>query len=310
MGSDASLGFPVLSHVNASPDVQQESILTGLIGRDIAASRSPWMHEQEARAQGLALTYTLFDFAAMGRDESYLCAQLMAAAARGFTGVNVTYPYKQAVIECLDELSPGAARVGAVNTIKFTNGKLIGHNTDVIGFAESIRNGLPGAPLGRVLQVGAGGGGAATAQALLELGTGTLIVCDKDRQRATALVAKLQENFGPKRAETTVDPAAVIRTVDGLVNATPLGMAASPQAPIDTSMLTRQQWVADIVYFPLETELLRGASGRGCPTLDGSRMAVYQAAAAFEIFTGRRADRARMLRSFVDYSAEASGSPD
>lgn len=311
MGRYASLGLPVLSHPSVSAEVQRKGILTGLIGRHIGASRSPWMHEQEARAQGLALTYTLFDFAAMGRDESYLCTQLTAAAQLGFAGVNITYPYKQVVIDCLDELSPNAARVGAVNTVKFTNGRLIGHNTDVIGFAESIRNGLPGAPLDRVLQLGAGGGGAATAQALLELGAERLIVCDMDRQRAATLVAKLEESFGPGRAETIVNPQEVIGDMAGLVNATPLGMAASPQSPIDTSMLTQQQWVADIVYFPLETELLRGARARGCRTLDGSRMAVYQAAAAFEIFTGRGADRARMLRSFVDYStAGASTSLD
>jgi len=303
MESHAPLGFPLLSS-----DVQRKSILTGLIGRHIGASRSPWMHEQEARAQGLALTYTLFDFAAMGRDESCLCTQLTAAAELGFAGVNITYPYKQAVIDCLDDLSPSAARVGAVNTVKVTNGKLTGHNTDVVGFSESIRKGLPGARLARVLQLGAGGGGAATAQALLELGTNTLIVCDTDSQRAAALVAKLRQDFGAGRAETTSDPAAVIGSVDGLVNATPLGMAASPQSPIDTSILTRQQWVADIVYFPLETELLRGARARGCRTLDGSRMAVYQAAAAFEIFTGRGADRARMLRSFVDYSTAGASS--
>lgn len=282
--------------------MQRENIQTGLIGRHIAASRSPWMHEQEARAQGLALTYTLFDFAAMGRDETHLCTQLTAAAELGFAGVNITYPYKQAVIDCLDDLSPGAARIGAVNTVKFTNGKLVGHNTDVLGFAESIRTGLPGATIERVLQLGAGGGGAAAAQALLELGANTLIVCDTDRQRAAALAAKLRRDFGPNRAEATADPAAVIGSVAGLVNATPLGMASSPESPIDTSLLARWQWVADIVYFPLETELLRGARARGCRTLDGSRMAVYQAAAAFELFTGRSADRARMLRSFVEYS--------
>lgn len=290
--------------------MQRESILTGLIGRHIGASRSPWMHEQEARAQGLALTYTLFDFAAMGRDEAYLCTQLAAAADLGFAGVNITYPYKQAVIDCLDDLSPGAARIGAVNTVKFASGKLVGHNTDVLGFAEGIRTGLPGATLERVLQLGAGGGGAATAQALLELGANTLIVCDTDRQRAAALVAKLRRDFGPDRAEATSDPASVIGAVAGLVNATPLGMAANPQPPIDTSLLARWQWVADIVYFPLETELLRGARARGCRTLDGSRMAVYQAAAAFEIFTERRADRTRMLRSFLDYSATGAPKPD
>jgi shikimate dehydrogenase len=289
--------------------VQRETILTGLIGRHIGASRSPWMHEQEARAQGLALTYTLFDFAAMGRDESYLCTQLTAASELGFAGVNITHPYKQAVRDCLDDLSPGAARIGAVNTVKFMNGKLVGHNTDVLGFAEGVRTGLADASLARVLQLGAGGGGAATAQALLELGAGTLLVCDKDGERAAALVERLRQNFGPSRAETTADPTAVIGSVDGFVNATPLGMAANPQAPIDTSLLMRRQWVADIVYFPLETELLRGARARGCRTLDGSRMAVYQAAAAFEVFTGRRADRARMLLSFMDYSTAATANP-
>jgi len=270
-----------------------------LIGRHIGASRSPWLHEQEAEAQGLDLTYTLFDFAVMDRDESHLCAQLDNAEALGYSGVNVTYPYKQAVIACLDELSPSAKRVGAVNTVKFTLGKRVGHNTDVIGFAESMRHGLPGAPLNRVLQLGAGGGGAATAQALLDLGVGTLIVCDRDAARAATLVRNMQTSFGQNRAETTFDAEASIDSVDGIVNATPMGMVANPHAPIDTSRLAARHWVADIVYFPLETELLRAARARGCRTLDGSGMAVHQAAAAFEIFTGRTANRSRMLRSFL-----------
>jgi shikimate dehydrogenase len=95
---------------------------------------------------------------------------------------------------------------------------------------------------------------------------------------------------------------SVIAGVDGLVNATPMGMAATPRAPIDTSKLTPRHWVADIVYFPIETELLRAARACGCATLDGGGMAVYQAAAAFEIFTGRSAERSRMLRSFSEYS--------
>jgi shikimate dehydrogenase len=288
-----------LSQSDATQGAAENRVLTGLIGRHIGASRSPWLHEREAEAQGLDLTYTLFDFAVMGRDESDLCAQLDNAEALGYSGVNVTYPYKQAVIACLDELSASAKRVGAVNTVRFSLGKRVGHNTDVIGFAESMRDGLPGAPLNRVLQVGAGGGGAATAQALLDLGVGTLIVCDRDAARAATLVSNMQASFGQNRVETTVDAEASIDSVDGIVNATPMGMVASPQAPIDTSRLSSRHWVADIVYFPLETELLRAARARGCRTLDGSGMAVHQAAAAFEIFTGRTANRPRMLRSFL-----------
>jgi len=273
----------------------------GLVGRHIGASRSPWLHEREAQAQGLELTYGLLDFAALGREESDLCAQLSVAATSGYAGLNITHPYKQAVIRCLDELAPSAARVGAVNTVKFAGGKRIGHNTDVVGFAESMRDGLPEAALSSVLQLGAGGGGAATAQALLELGVGTLLICDQERARATALVGKLVATFGANRALVTEDPLLVIDGVDGVVNATPMGMVGSPQPPFDVSRLTPRHWVADIVYFPLETQLLRAARGRGCRTLDGSGMVVYQAAAAFEIFTGRRADRQRMLRSFIEF---------
>lgn len=291
---------------NARHAARQDQVLTGLIGRHIGASRSPWLHEREAEAQGLTLTYKLFDFAAIGADESHLAAQLDAVEGAGYAGVNVTYPYKQAVIAHLDELSAEAARVGAVNTVKFRDGRRVGYNTDVTGFTESMRTGLPDAALGRVLQIGAGGGGAATAQALLELGVGTLIVCDRDTARAGALARRLRDGFGAERASDVDDPLSAIAGVDGIVNATPMGMAATPQAPIDTSKLTPRHWVADIVYFPIETELLRAARARGCATLDGSGMAVYQAAAAFEIFTGRRAERPRMLRSFIEYAGAAA----
>lgn len=290
-----------MSQANETPRVPQDRILTGLVGRNIGASRSPWLHEREALAQGLALSYNLLDFASLGREESDLCAQLEAAAASGYAGLNITHPYKQSVIRCLDELAPTAARVGAVNTVKFAAGKRIGHNTDVIGFEESMREGLPNAALGSVLQIGAGGGGAATAQALLELGVGTLTICDREHARAAALVGKVQEMFGSSRARSVDDPLLVIDSVDGVVNATPMGMAGTPQPPFDASRLMSRHWVADIVYFPLETQLLRAARSRGCRTLDGSGMVVHQAAAAFEIFTGRKANRPRMLRSFIEY---------
>ena len=273
-------------------------IRAGLIGRNIGASRSPWMHEQEARAQALDLRYHLFDFAALGRDETDLPAQLQSAELEGFSGLNVTYPYKQAIIAFLTELSPGAARVGAVNTISFTQGRRVGYNTDVTGFGESVRAGLPGASLRSVLQLGAGGGGAATAMALLELGAQHLHVSDREGPRATELVERLCREFGAGCASVVSDPVRVLREVDGLVNATPMGMLGCPEAPIDTSLLEARQWVADIVYFPLETTLLREARRRGCATLDGSGMAVYQAAAAFQIFTGRVPDVPRMLSSF------------
>lgn len=276
-------------------------VLVGLVGRHIGASRSPWLHEREGGAQGLDLQYTLFDFAALGREEADLASQIAEAQAAGYAGLNITYPYKQAVIAHLDALSPGASRVGAVNTVSFAGDRRTGHNTDVIGFAESVRSGLPDASLDRVLQFGAGGGGAATAQALLEMGAGRLFVADRDVERSDALVRKLKEEFGDERAESARDGAGIVEVVDGIVNATPMGMSGHAGSPVDTSRVSPAQWVADIVYFPLETELLHGARARGCRVLDGSGMAVYQAAAAFEIFTGRNADRARMKQSFREF---------
>lgn len=291
-----------MQETTAAPGVQQKCIQTGLVGRNIGASRSPWLHEQEASAQGVRLAYTLFDFASLGKGEADLPAQLDAAERSGFAGLNVTYPYKQAVIPLLDELSPGAARVGAVNTVRFAAGRRVGHNTDVIGFAESMRAGLPGADLQRVLQFGAGGAGAATAVALLDLGVEALVIHDTSASRRDALAGKLCADFGERRAVAAGDLREELLHATGIVNATPVGMIDVPGVPFDASLLQAGQWVADIVYFPLETELLRIAAARGCPTLNGGGMVVHQAAAAFAIFTGLKADAGRMMRSFLEYS--------
>jgi shikimate dehydrogenase len=189
--------------------------------------------------------------------------------------------------------------------VQFAGGRRIGHNTDVTGFAESMQAGLPDVALRRVLQMGAGGAGAATAVALLDLGVERLLVCDLDAGRAQELVGKLKRSFASSRVQAMPAPPGFAE-VDGVVNATPMGMSAQPEPPIDTALLAPHQWVADIVYFPLETQLLLAARARGCRTLDGSGMAVYQAADAFEIFTGRIANRPRMLRSFREFTGQAS----
>jgi shikimate dehydrogenase len=284
--------------------VPQPRFLTGLVGRDIQASRSPWMHEREADAQGLRLVYSLYDFAERGWNAADLPRFLDAAVTLGLDGVNVTHPYKQAVVPHLDGLSDGARRVGAVNTVKFeSDGKRIGHNTDVIGFTQSIENGLPGVAKRSVVQIGAGGAGFATAHALLDLGVGMLHIFDTDPVRRGLLVAKLNADFGSDCAVEGGDLALSIRGADGLVNATPVGMIGYPGMPVPVDVLHPALWVADIVYFPLETRLLAEARACGCRTLDGSGMAVYQAAAAFDIFTGATADRARMLDSFKAFVA-------
>jgi shikimate dehydrogenase len=277
-------------------------MLSGLLGRSILASRSPWLHEQEARAQGIELRYELFDFTARGLDDGAIGPLLDDLRARGFAGVNVTFPFKQAVIPLLDELADSAATVGAVNTIAMRDGRLVGHNTDMSGFRDSVREGLPGVALNHVLQFGAGGAGAAVASGLLSIDVGLLEIYDVDGSRAGGLADRLCARFGAGRAKARSADDWRTTGIDGVVNTTPMGMASAPGSPIEPDRLRSSMWVADIVYFPLETELLRTARSIGCRTLDGSGMVVRQAAAAFEIITGHVGNKQRMLESFAAVS--------
>ncbi len=274
---------------------------SGLIGRSILASRSPWLHEREAAAQGFALTYDLFDFTARGLADSELPALLARLVAEGYAGLNVTYPFKQAVMALLDDLADTALAAGAVNTIAMRDGRMIGHNTDMAGFADSLSRGLPGAALGRVLQLGAGGAGSAVAGALLSRGVQRLDLADPDPERAGALAERLNRWAGAARVFPVAMAALDTAGVDGIVNASPVGMAAHPGLPLAETLLAPHHWVADIVYFPLETALLTAARARGCRTLNGSGMVIAQAALAFEIITGHAADQARVAASFAAF---------
>jgi shikimate dehydrogenase len=271
---------------------------TGLVGRAIKASRSPWLHEQEAKAQGVELRYELFDFNELGRDNEELGETLHGLATDGYLGVNITYPFKQAVIPLLDELAPCAASVGAVNTVAMRDGKLIGFNTDKTGFEQSLAEGLPGADLSAVLQLGAGGAGSAVANALLSLGVQRLEIADVDLARAADLAQRLAAEHGVGRAEPRSSAGLDAAGVAGIVNTSPMGMVANPGPAINPDLIEPRHWVADIVYFPLETQLLKVARAKGCRTLDGSGMVIGQAAAAFDIFTGMTAEKARMRATF------------
>lgn len=287
--------------------VGADRVLAGLAGRGILESRTPWMHEREGSAQALHLAYALFDFTDRRWADAELPALLDACQRVGFAGINVTFPFKQAVIPLLDELSPGAQAIGAVNTVAFQDGRRIGYNTDVTGFADGFRSGLGQAAPGVVLQLGCGGAGSATAHALLgQLGADRLLLSDTDPARAAALHAQLAEAYGAARVSICADPIKGAAEADGLLNATPVGMAKFPGLPIAAQAIEPRHWVGDIVYFPLVTEFLAEARRKHCRVLDGSGMAVGQAADAFAVFTGRSPDRARMAESFVAFVAERS----
>lgn len=274
----------------------------GLIGSGIQSSRAPRLHEQEARANNISCSYRLIDLEQLGVGVEALPQLLESAQAQGFAGLNITHPCKQAVIPLLDELSENAAAIGAVNTVAFTNGKRIGHNTDWWGFAESFKRGLSDVALDRVILLGAGGAGAAVAHAAMTLGVKRLGICDSEHARAFTLAQQTMIRFGDERVAGLTDLTAEMAKADGLIHATPSGMVGYPGLPLPIELLRPEQWVAEIVYFPLETELLRQARALGCRTLDGGGMAVFQAAEAFRLFTGVAPDPERMLRHFAAMS--------
>ncbi|AXK53960.1 MULTISPECIES: shikimate dehydrogenase [Pseudomonas] len=273
-------------------------VLAGLIGAGIQASRTPALHEHEGDAQRLRYLYRLIDLDQLGLDSSALPDLLSAAERMNFTGLNITFPCKQSILPLLDELSPEARGIGAVNTVVLKDGKRVGHNTDCLGFAEGFRRGLQGVARRHVVQMGAGGAGAAVAHALLSEGVEQLSIFDVENQRAQSLADNLNQHFGAGRAKAGTDLPSTLASADGLVNTTPMGMAKLPGTPVPVELLRAELWVAEIVYFPLETELLRNARALGCRTLDGGTMAVFQAVKAFELFSGQSADPQRMLAHF------------
>lgn len=282
--------------------VLPQAVIVGLVGRGIGLSRTPRMHEAEGASFGLRYVYRLLDTDLMGEPRPTFEDLVRAAEIAGFAGLNVTHPYKREAIAFLDELSETARAVGAVNTIVFRDGKRFGHNTDCWGFRESFRREMEGAAKDRVLLIGAGGAGGAVASALLEEGVGRVLIADIDRRVAQGSVHRLGARAGRNRIELAEDVAAAMAQVDGIVNATPVGMAHMPGSPVPLDLLDERLWVADIIYFPLETELLRAARESGCRTLSGSGMAVFQAVRAFELFTGLKPDHRRMKATFEAFA--------
>ena len=278
---------------------RRPAVLVGLIGQDIQGSRSPEMHMREGEAQDLRLIYRLIDLTRLDLGVEALPELLTAAERTGFTGLNITHPCKQLVIPHLDELSDDARALGAVNTVLFKDGKRIGHNTDWSGFAEPFRRKMPDVARDRVVQIGAGGAGSAVAHAAMVLGVKELTIIDIDPDRARRVADNLGRHFGPGRARAGTDVAAAVAAADGLINATPIGMDAHPGMPLPAELLRPELWVAEVIYFPLETELLRRARALGCRTIDGGGMAVFQAVAAFRLFTGLEPDSDRMIAQFA-----------
>jgi shikimate dehydrogenase len=278
--------------------VDRREVITGLVGAGITESLSPALHEREAALLGFEYSYVLFDLDELGRPPEEVGEVVRQACRDGLRGLNVTHPCKQLVVSELDRLAPEAAALGAVNTIVFGEQGMVGHNTDATGFREAFERRLPGAGIERVVLLGAGGAGSAVAYAILALGARQLVVLDADEERAAGLASALAPRFDGRvvQAGELDDIRALLAEADGLIHATPTGMGGHPGIAVPADLLDEHLWIAELVYLPAETELLRVAREQGCRTLDGAAMVALQAAGSLELFTGARADRDRMLR--------------
>ncbi|XVX20043.1 shikimate dehydrogenase [Actinomycetota bacterium] len=272
-----------------------QSVIVGLLGATIQESMAPALHEAEGAAQGIPVAYRLVDSDLLGYGEDDLGEALRWAVRFGLTGLNVTHPFKRAVIEHLDELTDEARLLGAVNTVSIRDGRTLGHNTDWVGFGDNFRATLPEAVGDHAVLLGAGGAGVAVGYAAVRGGARRLTVVDVDPGRAEAVATLLAGEFGADRVATAESVESVLPGADGLIQATPIGMTGHEGLPVDPDLLAPHHWVAEIIYFPVETELLRVARAKGCRVVTGYGMTAYQHAAAFEAITGRPASAERLV---------------
>ncbi len=278
------------------------------MGTGVTPSLSPPMHELEGARHGMHYVYRAVDLAADETSPAQLSVLLAFARTLGFNGLNITHPVKQTVVPLLDELAPSAAMVGAVNTVVFDNDRMVGHNTDVTGFGGALDMAFPDSQRAHVVLVGAGGAGSAVACALATR-VESLTIVDIDETRARALAAHVGTKCPAHVEAASADSLPrLLAAADGVVNATPFGMVDHPGTSFNPELLSSDAWVADIVYRPVETDLLVAARERGCRVMSGLGMAMRQAADSFEIFTGESADRDAMLNDLRNLvTAEAAG---
>ncbi|MCZ8317054.1 shikimate dehydrogenase [Phreatobacter sp.] len=274
----------------------------GLIGDKIARSRSPELHRLAGALCGLEVTYDLLIPPERGNSFREVFDHCRSA---GYRGLNITYPYKEAVVPLLAPLGPDLSALGACNTVTFGEGAPQGANTDCSGFASAFRNAFPGTPPGIVAMAGTGGVGKAIAFALAALGARELRIFDTDQAKARALAAALAPVAGPMAIVTAPDMPAAADGADGMINATPLGMDGIGNA-IPDGVLAGRSWAFDAVYTPEDTPFVIAARARGLAILSGFELFLFQGVDAFRIFTGEDVDAEglrRRLRSGEDPAA-------
>jgi shikimate dehydrogenase len=258
-----------------------------LVGKGIDKSLAPAFHVAAGRLLGLDVSYELFprtpDFA------NRLDGFLIELAAREYHGINVTVPFKATAWRSAAQPSVAVAAMGVANTLLLgPEGPTHAFNTDHTGFKWAYRRRFDTTPPGSIALLGAGGVGTSTATALLELGATAVRVYDIVAERSHSLVNLLREKDGS--TDLSVAPSAedAVDGVDGVVNATPVGMYFQPGTPVELAAIGPQRWIFDAIYSPVETELMVRGADRGLERITGFDLFIGQGIDAFEIFTGHR----------------------
>ena len=251
--------------------------ITGIFGYPVEHTLSPAMHNAAFKALGLDYCYVPFPV-----HPDYLKDAVKAIRALNLCGVNVTVPHKEKVMPLLDEINEEASFIGAVNTIVNSEGRLIGYNTDGRGFMQSLLESGISVEGKNVLIIGAGGASRAISYYLSQ-NTKTLYLYNRSKNRAEKLVQDLKKI---RNNVSLIEDITSIEIYHIIINATPLGLKKEDPLPFDTSLLRAEQTVCDLIY--KKTRLLEEASKKGCVTLEGLGMLLWQGLFAFELWTGKK----------------------
>ena len=284
--------------------MDSHTLLFGVIGDPVRHSRSPVMHNRAFAETGFNGFYAAFHV-----KPDQLGEAIRGMRALGFGGLNVTIPHKVAVMDHLDDIDESAQAAGAVNTIVLRDGRLIGYNTDGIGYVRSLKEEAEPDLTGKTIVVlGSGGAARGIVWALLREQPARVVLANRTAEKA----ARLAERFKDAPAAVEAVPWEALRRVcaeaDIVVNTTSVGMAPhTEETPVDPAWLRPGAVASDIVYNPLKTAFLAGAEARGCRIHGGLGMFVYQGAFAFEYWTGRPAPVQAMREAVLESLASAGG---
>ncbi len=281
----------------------QKFTKAGVVGWPISHSRSPMIHNHWIKTLGLSGSYEAIAIEPENFDQD-----MRALVEAGYAGVNVTVPHKQAALAFADDVSPLAWRIGASNTLVFgDDGRVLADNTDAAGFMNNLSQGCPDLVFegARVMMLGAGGAARAILCGLLEAGVETILISNRTEAKASQLAEEFAHE-GDILVVPWPEREAALMEVDLLVNTTSLGMKGMPALDLSLDALPLQAVVTDIVYAPLETDLLAHARARGNAVVDGLGMLLHQAAPAFAGWFGTLPEVDDALRQLVVDDLEAS----